>query len=883
MSPTDQPALPSGTVTFVFTDIEGSTAIARSLGERWVTLVGEHDSRVRAAIEGAGGVVVRTEGDAFFAAFPAPSSAVRAAADAQRAIAEGGWPEDAPIRVRMGIHTGTGVVVGHDYVGYDVHRAARVAAAGHGGQILLSDSTRALVEDELPEGSRLRELGTYRLKDVGAQRLHQLVVDGLPADFPRPRSLEPESNLPAPLTGFVGRNRELERVADLLASTRLLTLTGPGGTGKTRLALEAARRAPDRFEARYFVDLAPVMNADEVIATIAAAVGARDDGGRWVAEVLRDHLSERNFLLVLDNFEQVLDAATDVADLLGSCPRLSVIVTSRAPLRLVGEQELPVPPLGLPDLDDLPLGDDLQEYEAVALFAQRARAVDPGFSLTPEVAPTVAAICARLDGLPLAIELAASRLRSLPPSALLERLERRLPLLTGGARNLPERQRTLRSTIAWSEELLDAPCRTLFGRLSVLLGDWTLDAAEAIANPSSELGIDTLDAIEALRDHSLVRAREHGEGGPWFSMLETIREYALERLASSGEEDLVRRRHAAHFLEVAEAGEGGLTGARAVEWRRRLDREHPNLRAAVEWSLENGDAETGLRISAALWRLWQLRGTLREGVVVMNALLQLPGSRPRTAIRAKALIAAGSIAYWAGDLGIARERYEEALSISRELGDEIGIAHALYNVAFTQSLFDEQGLARTTFEDAQRRFEVLGDPLMTAHAKLARAMVAMRAPDQGDPEPLAAGALQVFEELGAPHSITLAHGILAQIAFVRGDEVRMIRHTRRSVDVSQAVGDPLGTAVQLDVVAAVLGRRGHHERALRLAGASRRIKDDAGGEAPRALIEVEDARTLAAGALSEEQIRGLLEEGAQIGIEDAAELARRELEALAAG
>ncbi|HWC32457.1 MAG TPA: tetratricopeptide repeat protein, partial [Actinomycetota bacterium] len=466
---------------------------------------------------------------------------------------------------------------------------------------------------------------------------------------------------------------------------------------------------------------------------------------------------------------------------------------------------------------------------------------------------------------------------------VLERLNRRLPMLTGGARNVPERQRTLRSTIAWSEELLEPPHRAVFARLSVLLGDWTLEAAEAVANPGSEAGVETFDALEALHDHALVRPREDGEGGPWFSMLETIREYALERLASSGEEDVVRRRHAAHFLELAEAGERELTGARTVEWRRRLDREHPNLRAAVEWSLESGDAETGLRISAALWRLWQLRGTLREGVEVMKGLLQLPGSRPRTAIRAKALIAAGSIAYWAGDLASARERYEEALSISRDLGDEVGIAHALYNVAFTHALFDEHGLARATFEDAQRRFEVLDDPLMTAHAKLARAMVALRAPDQGDPEPLAAEALRVFEELGAPHSITLAHGILAQIAFVRGDEAPMIRHTLRSLEVSQAVDDPLGTAVQLDVVAAVLGRRGHHERALRLAGASRRIKDDAGGEAPRALIEVEDARTLAAGALSEEQIRALLEEGGQIGAEDAAELARRELEALAPG
>jgi len=464
----------TGTVTFLFTDMEGSTRLLERLGKQYRDVQHRHNSIIREAIAEGDGREVSTEGDSFFAVFPAPSGAVRAAVRAQRELAAAPWPDGVVIRVRMGLHTGEGIVGGDNYLGLDVNRGARIAAAAHGGQVLLSDATRGLVERSLPAATRFRDLGQHRLKDLAQpERLYQVVIEGLEQEFPPLRTMDARpNNLPAQLTRFIGRNYEISRVRELLARNRLVTLTGPGGTGKTRVALPVAGEALTDFrDGAFFVDLSSVTDAELVAPETAAALGMPEQPGHPFLDTLRDHLRLRNLLLVLDNLEQVVNAASGfVEPLLRAAPEVKVLVTSRVPLHLYGEQEFPVPPLALPDPQHLPDVDSLARFEAVALFADRAAAGKPDFRVTAENARTVAKITARLDGLPLAIELAASRVKLLSPKQLLPRLEQRLPLLTARDRNVPERQRTLRRTIEWSYELLDEAEQRMFSRLSVFAG-----------------------------------------------------------------------------------------------------------------------------------------------------------------------------------------------------------------------------------------------------------------------------------------------------------------------------------------------------------------------------------------------------------------------------
>jgi predicted ATPase/class 3 adenylate cyclase len=823
--------LPTGTVTFLFTDIEGSTRLLRRLGEAYAPLQDEHASIMRDAIALGRGVEIRTEGDAFFAVFPTPSGAVRAAVTAQRGLASHPWPDGSEVRVRMGMHSGDGVLGGDDYVGIDVNRAARIAATGHGGQIVMSEPTRALLVDSLPEGVAFRDLGVHRLKDFDrAEHLHDLAIDGLDTDFPALRSLDARrTNLPTLRSSFIGRATEIVEVDRLLDGARLLTLTGPGGTGKTRLALQVAWERLDRHpDGVFFIDLAPVSDPTLVTAEIARALRVRAATGEDLADALIEHLRDHEFLLVLDNLEQLIEAGPSIGTLLDSAPKLTVLVTSRIPLRLSGEQEYPVPPLTIPDADHL-ADASWRSYESVELFTQRAAAVRPGLRITDADGPAVVKIVERLDGLPLALELASSRLRVLDLESLAERIERRLPLLTGGARDLPERQRTLASTIEWSYDLLGPRERRLFARLSVFAGGWTLEGAEAICGDD----LDPLDGLAELVDASLVRRTQLADGTLRFTMLETIREYAADRLASGDEPErhALERVHSAYFRDLAEEAEPFLTSERQATWLATLERELDNLRAVLDRADRDPDAqdiEDGLRIAGAIWRFWQQRGRLPEGRARLERMLARPEAQRRDAVRARALGAFGSIVYWQGDQERVLAPYQEAVDIAREIGDRRLLANALLNRSFVQDF--SPGALDHRVRLLRESLEVADDDDVFLQGQIWSALgyLQMFLGDIAGASESAGRALPLQRESGDRFALVETLISLAGLAFFRAD----IDEVRRRLGEATALVTDGTSPFNVNVFALLLpyariaNEEGRHAVAARLVGAYNRVEDD---------------------------------------------------------
>jgi predicted ATPase/class 3 adenylate cyclase len=829
------PALPSGTVTFLFSDIEGSTRLAQERPSTWPTLLRRHQELMRAAFAAHGGVEVGTEGDSFFAAFASAAGAVAAATDAQRALASEPWPEGCAIGVRIGMHTGEASVSEGTYVGVAVHRASRIGEAAHGGQVLLSGTTRGLVVERLPTGTSLLALGRHRLRDLDTtEEISQLVIEGLKAEFPPIRTLDGiPNNLPVQATAFFGREREIAEVVEELGIARLVTLTGPGGTGKTRLSLQVAAALVDRYpDGLYFVPLGQITQAELVVPSIAHEVGLPDRGGAKPMERLQSHLRDRRTLLVLDNFEQVIDAAPAVGELLSAVPTLSVLVSSRSPLHVYGEREYPVPPLHVPDPHALPPLAELSQYDSVALFTDRARAAVPSFAVTSENAPAVAEICFRLDGLPLAIELAAARIKLLSPEAILERLSRSMTILAGGARDLPARQQTLRGAIAWSHDMLDEGDRRIFAALSTFAGGASFDAIEAVC---SDPDLDVFECLESLVDKSLIRRSEGVDGEIRFGMLETIRDFARERLLESGKAPELRERHAAWYLALAERVQPDIMGSEKGRWLDLLDQEHDNLRAAITWAIETDQVETAMRLVSALWRFWQMRGHLAEGLALAMRAVEMPDAEQYPECQARALDAAGGLAYWMADGETASGFYERELELQRRLGNRAGEAWTLYSLAFTDmysgaatgNAFDPHNLARARprMEEAVRIYREIGDRVGTAQALWGQANITWSLnPPVDSPEVdlerrQLLEALAIFDEEGNSFMSAWTRYTLAAYEAHVGELETARQRLRDVLRVFQEAGDVSGYVLVLDSLAFIALESGDRERAARISGA----------------------------------------------------------------
>ncbi len=873
------PRPPPKTVTFLFTDIEGSTELLQQLGDdQYAGVLTEHRRLVRTSCRRVGGRQIGHQGDGLLVAFTRARDAIAAAVGAQLAILEHHWPEGAIPRVRMGIHTGEPTIAAGEYIGLDLHRASRICRAGHGGQILVSLTTSALVEGRLPAGVVLRNLGSYRLRDLEQpEQILQLLHPDLPKEFPPLRSLDASpNNLPRQLTSFVGRARELGEVKRLLSTTSILMLTGTGGCGKTRLALEAAADLVETYaDGVWLVELAALGEPGLLSNTVASTLGVRAAPTSTLEESLLNYLRPRTLLLVLDNCEHLTAAcAVLVGTLTRSCPRLRILATSREPLGVSGETVWRVPSLSLPLSEEPSAIEDLMEYEAPRLFVERAAAVRPGFALTRENAGAVATICRRLGGIPLAIELAAARMQVLSPDQIATRLDERFRLLTGGTRTALPRLRTLRGALDWSYDLLSQKERALMRRLAVFAGAWTLEAAEAVCAGDGVDTSETLDLLTQLVSKSLV-LMDAQEEQVRYRMLETVREYGRERLDEANEMASVRTRHLHWYLRLAEQADAELGGAHQVTWLSRLEGESDNFRAALEWSkIDDGSADQGVRLALGLWQFWYVRGDFSEGRMWLETMLGR--YQASDALRARGLREAGYLAWRQGDYEGSIRLCTEGLALFRNLGDLAGMGGAIYllgNVARYQGDLER---AKTLYLESLALRRKVGEKRRIAASLNSLAELARTEGEYPTARAAYEESLQLAREVGDERSTATVTGNLGYVALHEGDHERATMLLKEALASAKQLVHKLGIAVYLAGLAGVAVLVREYVRAARLLGATQHLLGVLGASlSPPDRIQYERSIEAVRLALDESSFANALAEGRALTLDEAIEYALR--------
>jgi predicted ATPase/class 3 adenylate cyclase len=866
------PPLPAGTVTFLFTDIQGSTPLWEREPEKMAAALQIHNAALRQAIEANGGVVYKTVGDAFQAAFPTAPQALKAAIEGQRALLSAPWNELGPLAVRMGLHTGEAALDpgGDEYaVSHTKNRIGRIHSVASGGQILLSQETADLVARKLPEGVSLKDLGEHRLKGMQwLEHLYQACAPGLPSSFPPLATAitHPDHNLPLQMTSFIGREKEMAVVKSLLHSARLVTLTGPGGTGKTRLALETAAGMLAQYaDGVWLVELAPLSDPALVPNLTARALGLREQSAAQMIALLQEYLEHKQLLLILDNCEHVIEACARLAGiLLQSCPKLSILTSSREALGIAGEMPFRVPPLSFPEAGALPADEILAHSEAVRLFVERAATASSGFNLTPANAPAILQVCQRLDGIPLAIELAAARTRMLQVAEIAQRLDDRFRLLTGGSRAALPRHQTLRASIDWSYGLLSEPERSLLQRLSVFAGGWVLEAAEAVGCGDGLQAYEVLALLGLLVDKSLAQITGSFADLSRFRMLETIRQYAHEKLVESGQAGAVRQRHLQYYLELAERLEGGIRGPDQVRIQERLETELDNLRLALAWSLEgrgrqDWNPELGLRLASSLVSFWSCHGRQDEAIQWLDQLLAgeeeerggMPISPERAPIRARALQVESYLAWHIydqakaarlaiqsrtlyeslgadGRIGYARacfvydepqsdcteeQKLLEAVAILREAGDRFWAGELLVHLGFMASLRSEYEKAKAYWEEWLASCKETGDLDGIAGGAYCLGGIAFQQGNLKRSRAMYEEALDIFTAIHNETYQGYTHVWIGEYDAMEGNYAQAAAHAREGLAIGRRQAD--GPVIHIGLI--VLGRlallQGNHQEA----------------------------------------------------------------------
>jgi predicted ATPase/class 3 adenylate cyclase len=821
--------LPSGTVTFLFTDIEGSTKLAQEHPDMMPSLLARHNEILNQAIHLHDGFVFQIVGDSFSAAFHSTSEALNAALDAQQSLHnEAWWP--APIKVRMGIHTGASQLTDDkQYSGYaTLASAQRIMSAGHGGQILLSGATRELVRDVLPANTELLDIGEKRLKDLlRPEHIYQLNIAGLPETFPPLKTLDAfPNNLPVQLTSFIGRENEIAEVKRELNDHRLVTLTGSGGTGKTRLSLQVAADLLEKFDhGVWFIELAPLADPDLIPQTILSTIGISEQPNKTPLEILKEYLHEKKALIVLDNCEHLIESSASVTNtLLNAASKIKILASSREALGVKGELSYPVPSLSLPDVKHLPTIEQLSQYEAVRLFIDRALLVTAHFVVDKDNAPFIAQICYRLDGIPLAIELAAARIKMMSVEQISKRLDDRFRLLTGGARTALPRQQTLRALIDWSYDILSDNERLLLRRLSVFAGGWTLEAVEQVCSGDGIEGYDVLDLLTQLLNKSLVVVMEGSQSGETrYRMLETIRQYAREKLMEASGSEIIRQQHLNYFMKLAEQAEPELYRSDQLRWLNRLDDELDNLRMALEWALAT-DVESGLRIAALPWRFWHARSYFREigewlagllehynavdslhvqALAIYSFCIVRQGNFPETLkiaeqslqmaralsdrqLEAFCLSFLGLFTILQGSVGEGAPFLEQSLAIYRALGDKIGQANALEWLSNDHNDIER---AADFSRESLRLYRELGhlSGMIGSLTSLARLTVWRW--DFSSPAPWLEEAISISRQLGDQSSEEEPLMLFGILAYWQGDYGQANAYFEEAILMSEKIGD----------------------------------------------------------------------------------------------